>query len=164
MNAPRNWHRAAVVAALVLYGGFCSAWAAELLILERSQSARPEIVTVIEKLPAQTVRARFPVLLEVKWGYKSLPNGMPTEEELGRARLFYAELDRIVGESGMHAMTRTGDGGRTMYYYVENAERHTGAIRQFFDAQPPVSVKVTARAEADWSSVREVLSALKPRG
>jgi hypothetical protein len=86
---------------------------------------------------------------------------MPTEESLAKARELYSALDRIIGASGMYAMSRTGDGGRTMYYYVEDATAHRDAIRRYFDAQPPISLKVTARDEPDWHSVRKVLDAVK---
>jgi len=99
------------------------------------------------------------MLLEIRWGYKGLPNGLPTEDELIFARTLYTGLDRIVGGHGMHAMTRTGDGGRTMYYYVDDAAKLQGAIRELFDAQPSMSVKVVARDDPNWDTVREVLSA-----
>jgi len=155
--------RAAAVAVAVLLWSLGVAWAAEgWLVLERSGTAQqPEVVSIIDKMPAQSTLVRFPVLLEVRWGYKALPNGMPVEEELVHARELYAGLDRIIGEGGVHAMTRTGDCERTMYYYVDSAERHAVAIREFFDAQPPISVRVTARSEADWASVRKVLNAIK---
>jgi len=152
-----------VAVSAVLLWSLGVAWAADgWLILERSGTAQlPEIVSVIDKMPAQSTLAKFPVLLEVKWGYKALPNGMPTEEELAHARELYAGLERIIGEGGLHAMTRTGDCERTMYYYVASAERHAAAIREFFDAQPPIAVRVIARTEADWVSVRKVLDAIK---
>jgi hypothetical protein len=161
MNAIRRPLRLFVATAVLLCGLGGTFAADAWLILERSGTTQPEIVSVVKELPALSVRLKFPVLLEVKWGYKALPNGMPVEEELARAKEFYAGLDRIVGGNGIHAMTRTGDGGRTMYYYVESADSHAVAIRKFFDAQPPVSVKVTARAEADWASIRKVLDAVK---
>jgi hypothetical protein len=161
MNA--IWHPVRVLAATAaLFCGLGSTSAAEgWLILERSGTAQPEVISVVKELPMPSVQVKFPVLLEVKWGYKALPNGMPVEEELARAKVLYGGLDRIVGEKGIHAMTRTGDGGRTMYYYVEGAEGHAGAIREFFDAQPAIFVKITASKEADWVSVRKVLDAVK---
>jgi hypothetical protein len=157
------WHplRASAAAAFLCCGLGGTSAAEGWLILERSGTAQREIVSVVKELPAPAVLAKFPVLLEVKWGYKALPNGMPVEEELARAKMIYGGLDRIIGEKGIHAMTRTGDGGRTMYYYVQSAERHAAAISEFFEAQPPISVKVTARDEADWASVRKVLDAVK---
>ena len=145
-----------------LFGGCQSQPPAESwLVLERTATDKPEIVSVIRRLPSPEMQARFPVLLEIAWGYKSLPNGLPTEDELVFARTLYAGLDKIIGPLGIHAMTRTGDGGRTMYYYVTDAESPRKGIRELFDAQPSISVKVVAREDPDWQRVREVLSAVK---
>jgi len=131
------------------------------LILERTSRPAPEIVSVVAKLPSSEVRARLPILLEVAWGYRGLDNGLPTEEEIATGRAIYAGLDKIVEGRGAHVMTRTGDGGRTMYYYVDDPAKLEHAIREFFDAQPPVSVKVTARPDPAWDYVREVLDAVR---
>ena len=84
------------------------------LVLER-KGGTPEIVTVVGKLPAPAVRARFPTLLRVAWGYAALPNGMPTEGELVRGRELYSNLDRIIGQGGIYVMSCTGDGRRTIW-------------------------------------------------
>jgi len=97
--------------------------------------------------------------MDLRATFRSTRNGLPTEDELIFARTLYTGLDRIVGGHGMHAMTRTGDGGRTMYYYVDDAAKLQGAIRELFDAQPSMSVKVVARDDPNWDTVREVLSA-----
>lgn len=131
------------------------------LVLERTATRTPEIVTVLRSLPEPSVRRKFPILLVISWGYQALPNGMPTEQELARARQLYSALDRIVGTAGMYAMSRTGDGGRTMYYYVENASDQVDAIRQYFDSQPPISIKVTVDREPGWSTIQSVLDAVK---
>jgi hypothetical protein len=131
------------------------------LVLERTGTKAPEIVTVIRALPPLTVRARFRVLLQISWGYQPLTNGMPAEQELAKARELYSALDRIIGTRGMYAMSRTGDGGRTMYYYVEDVAAQREAIRRYFDAQAPLSIKVTARDEPGWDSVRKVLDAAR---
>lgn len=130
------------------------------LVLER-KGGTPEMVTVLGKLPALAKRARFPTLLTVAWGYAALPNGMPTEDELVRAHELYSNLDRILGQGGVYAMTRTGDGGRTVYYYVRDVATHSEAIRHYFDSLPPISVKVTARDEPGWDSVKEVLDGVR---
>jgi hypothetical protein len=95
------------------------------------------------------------------WGYASLPNGLPTEEEWIRARDLSTALDRIIGVGGVHAMTRSGDDGRTHYYYVEDAAAHAKALREYFDSLPPISMKIVARDEPGWESVREVLEGVK---
>lgn len=131
------------------------------LVLERTGSGRPETINVVRDLPAAPTRAKFPVLLEVAWRYKSLPNGMPAAEESALGKRLFESLDEIIGANGVHVMTITGDGTRTMSYQVENAERHARALKAFFDALPPVSVNVRARDEPDWETVREVLKAIK---
>lgn len=131
------------------------------LILERSYREQPEIVSVLRSLPSVDVRNRFPVLLEIAWGYRSQPNGLPTDDEILYGRTLYFELDRILGSGGLHAMTRTGDGGRTIYYYVSNSEFFREPIRKFFDSQPPISVKVSVRDDPMWATVRGVLGAVR---
>lgn len=131
------------------------------VVLERSGTGRPEIVLVRREVPGPTVRDRFPVLLLVQWGYDSLRSGMPTEQEIERGRELYSALDRIIGSGGIYAMSRTGDGGRSIYYYVSDAGSHADALRRYFDSLPPISVRVEARDEPDWHSVREVLDAIK---
>lgn len=127
------------------------------LVLERQGAKSPEIVTVLAVLPAPEVRAKFPVLLQVSWGYATLANGLPTEDEIVRGRDLYANLDRIVGARGIYAMSRTGGGGRTMYYYVASPGDHA-ALRQYFDSLPPISVKLTQYSDPEWNPVREVLN------
>lgn len=131
------------------------------LILERNSSKQPEIVSVIRDLPSTETQQRFPVLLEIMWGYEALPNGLPAEGDLILARKLYAGLDALVGEQGVHAMTRTGGGSRTMYYYVRATGALDKSVRAFFDAHPPISVKVVASKDPDWQQIREVLSAIQ---
>lgn len=90
-----------------------------------------------------------------------MPNGLPTEDELVFARTLDVEMDRIVGKDGLHAMIRTGDGGRTIYYYVANVDPIRDSVRKFFDAAPPISVIVSVRQDRRWSAVREVLEAIR---
>jgi hypothetical protein len=117
-------------------------------------------VSVIAKLPSSKTRRQFPRLLKVAWAYKGLPDGLPTEDEIVYGRTLYAGLDRILGLHGMHAMTRTGDGGRTMYYYVDYAANLQRAVSEFFDTQPAMSVEVTAREDPEWTQVQQVLNAV----
>jgi len=70
-------------------------------------------------------------------------------------------MTNIIGKDGLHAMTRTGDGGRTIYYYVANVDPIRNSVINFFNAQPPISVKVSAEPDPDWSAVQEVLDAIK---
>lgn len=147
--------------AMILVAGV-SASAEELWqILERRSTPNPEIVSVLQALPGPAVRGEYPFLLIIVWGYRALPNGLPTDEALSDARALYAGLDAIVAGTGLHAMTRTGGGRRTMYYYVRDVAPLRDAIRDFFDAQPPLSVVVSTREEADWDTVREVLDAIR---
>ena len=129
--------------------------------MERNSNKQPEIVSVILELPNKDIQQRFPVLLEIMWGYEALPNGLPTERELILARKLYEGLDSLVGKQGVHAMTRTGGGGRTMYYYVKEAGTLNKGIHNFFNAYPPISVKVIAGKDPAWQRIRETLSAIK---
>lgn len=131
------------------------------VVLGRSGTEKPEVVLVRRDLPTASIRDRFPVLLRIQWGYDALPNGMPTEQEIERGREIYSALDRLIGNSGIYAMSRTGDGGRTIYYYVSDPASHAVALRSYFDSLPPISVRVIARDEPDWHSIREVLGAAK---
>lgn len=131
------------------------------LILERNSSKQREIVSVIRDLPSTDIQQKFPILLEIMWGYEALPNGLPTERELIYARKLYSGLDSLVGEQGIHALTRTGGGGRTMYYYVREAESLSKGVWAFFDAQPPISVKISTSKDPNWQRVRDILSAIK---
>lgn len=130
MKPPKLWHLPLVLSASLICAGLVgcqSPHPESWLILERTSQLDPEIVSVISRLPNGETRRRFPVLLEVRWGYKGLPNGLPTEDEIIFGRTLYAGLDTIMGTHGVHAMTRTGDGGRTMYYYVDKpSEAATG--------------------------------------
>ncbi len=58
-------------------------------------------------------------------------------------------------------MTRTGDGQRTMSYYVDNPDEHMAAMKKFFDALPPLKLEVRARDEPGWDTVRGVRAAIK---
>lgn len=142
-------------------GAALAADAQNWLTLERVGTAKPETLAVARDLPDQPARERLPVLIEVRWAYKALANGMPTEDELALGKRLDAGLDGIFGARGMRVVTRTGDGGRTMYFHVDDAERHAGAIKRFFDSLPAVSVQVRARDEPDWETVREIRAAIK---
>ena len=131
------------------------------LVLKRVSGGSPEIVSVVRAIPSADIRGRFPVRMEVAWGYEALPNGLPTEKELVRGRTIYAELDRIVGGNGVHAMTKTGDGGRTMYYYITNIEPLREALLRYFDSQPPLSVKVSTLPDPHWSALQCVLDGVR---
>lgn len=133
----------------------------EWLVLERRNAQPREIVSVLAVLPGPEVRASYPVLLRLTWSYAARADGMPTEEEIIRGRELYANLDRVIGQAGVFAMSRTGAGCRTMFYYVASADAHTNAIRDYFDSLPPISVEVTRRPEPGWDSVREVLDGLR---
>jgi hypothetical protein len=129
------------------------------LVMERSNTEDPEIVLVRLNFPSASVRSKYPNLLRVEWGYASLPNGMPTAEEIERGKALYSALEEIVGTDGVHAMTRTGDGGRTIYYYVKDPMQHSEKLRRYFDSLPPISVRIVGRHEPGWDSVRTVLDA-----
>lgn len=131
------------------------------VVLGRSGTERPEVVLVRRDLPIVSIRNRFPVLLRIEWGFDALPNGMPTEQEVERGREIYSALDRLIGNGGIYAMSRTGDGGRTIYYYVSDPTSHAGGLRTYLDSLPSISVRVIARDEPDWHSIREVLGAAK---
>jgi hypothetical protein len=153
--------RLAAIALSLFMGAAAAADRQGWLVLERVGTDQPEILSVVRELPAPAVRQKFPVLVEVKWGYKALANGMPAEGELALGDRLYDALDGIFGAGGVHVMTRTGDGARWMYYYVDNAERHGEAIRNFFQSLPPMPVQVQARDEPDWETVVEVRDAIK---
>lgn len=68
------------------------------------------------------------------------------------ARLLALALSLCMGAAmdGLHVMTVTGDGARTMTDQIDSAERHAGALQAFFEALPAVSVAVRARDEPDF--------------
>ena len=131
------------------------------LVLKRVGAGKPETLSVTRELPGEAARAKLPMLVEVLWQYKALPDGMPAESEQALGKRLYDGLDEIFGAQGVHVMTRTGDGGRTMYYYVADAERHATQIKKFFDGMPPFSVQIRARDEPDWETVREIRASIK---
>ena len=99
--------------------------------------------------------------MEIVWGYQSLPNGMPTEESLIHARSLYTGLDQAIGTNGIYVMSRTGGGGRTIYYYVHSVAHTSSAIHNFLDGQPSISVKVSASDDPSWAIVRNVVASTK---
>jgi hypothetical protein len=164
MKSQHLWFRPLLLCATLICAGLTGcqnlhpeSW----LIIERTSQPHPEIVSVARNVPTPETRHRLPLRLEVRWGYKGLPNGLPTEEEIIFGRTLSAGLDKIVDGHGIHAMTRTGDGGRTMYYYVDHRAQLQDAIREFFDAQPPISAKVLISQDPDWETVHRVLNAIK---
>jgi hypothetical protein len=163
VNATGRRVRALAVAALasLSMAAATAADRSDWLILERVGADKPETLTVARELPSLPARAKFPVLVEVIWGYKALPNGMPADGELPLGARFHEALDGIFGTGGVHVMTRTGESQRTMYYYVDNPDRHADALKKFFDALPPLKLEIRARDEPDWDTVREVREAIK---
>jgi|TARA_Y100000296_G_scaffold77872_1_gene99886 hypothetical protein len=85
------------------------------LLLERDNRGNKEIVTVLDSLPAEDIRIKYPQILSITWGYRPLPNWLPAEQEITWSRLLYSALDRILGQDGYYAISRTGSGSRTMY-------------------------------------------------
>jgi hypothetical protein len=157
----RSFARLLALAASLWIGAAVAADRDNWLVLQSVGPGKPEILNVARDLPDAAGRAKFPVLVEVLWQYKSLANGMPAESEAALGKRLYDGLDAVFGAQGVHVMTRTGDGGRTMYYYVANPERHAAQIKAFFDGLPPFSVQVRARDEPEWETVREVREAVK---
>ena len=131
------------------------------LILERSVLGNNEVTTVLSSLPSKDVRTTYPQLLSIAWGFESLSNGMPTEPEIARGRILYAAFDQILGQDGIYAMSRTGNGGRTIYYYVKNFSNHSSALKEYLDSLPAISIKVSLHDEPRWNSVFDVLKNVK---
>jgi hypothetical protein len=126
-------------------------------ILQGEENGRKIVVSVINRLPDLEIRARSPTLLKVQWGYQDNESGMPSEEEIALMHSLEDGLYRIVTGQGIHAMNRTGNGGRTWFFYVGNVEALRIPIKDFFDAQEPMSIKVSAEQDAEWSRISEVL-------
>jgi hypothetical protein len=131
------------------------------LVLERHNRGNVEIVTVLDSLPAEDIRINYPQLLSVTWGYKPLRNGLPTEQEIARGRLLYAAFDRIFGQDGYYAISRTGSGGRSIHYYVRNFQSHSAALKEYLDSLSPISVKVSLSDEPRWNSVSDILNSVE---
>lgn len=131
------------------------------LLLERDSRGNKEIVTVLDSLPAEDIRIKYPQILSVTWRYRSLPNWLPTEQEITRGRLLYSALDRILGQDGYYAISRTGSGSRTMHYYVRNFQNHSAALKQYLDSLPPISIEVSLRDEPRWDSVSDILESIE---
>jgi hypothetical protein len=127
-------------------------------MLERSGGAHPEFVAVIGDIPESAERHKYPHLFTIKWGYEANPNGLPTEAALIQGRTLYKGLDQVFGNDAVFALSRTGNGGRTMYYYASSTSKQASALKQYFDAMPPISVSVSVAKQPEWESVREVLS------
>ena len=161
LTVARACARLLAIAALLWAGAATAADRDNWLVLKSVGAGKPETFTVARDLPGPAARAKFPELVEVQWEYKALPDGTPAEGEQAMGKRLFDGLDEVFGAGGVHVMTRTGYGSRTMYYYVENAERHAGQIKKFFDGLPPFSVQVRAREEPDWETVREVREAIK---
>ncbi|WP_432419675.1 DUF695 domain-containing protein [Herbaspirillum aquaticum] len=131
------------------------------LLLERDNRGNKEIVTVLDSLPAQDIRIKYPQILSVTWGYRSLPNWLPTEQEITRGRLLYSALDTILGQDGYYAISRTGSGSRTMHYYVRNLQNHSAALKEYLDSLQPISIEVSLRDELRWDSVSDILESIE---
>lgn len=87
---------------------------------------------------------------------------MPSESEIVNRRDIEDGISRIVGTRGTLAMTRTGNGGCVWLYYVDNVDSIVDPIKDFFDAQPPLSVRVSRQHDEDWKSVSKLLAATAP--
>ncbi len=131
------------------------------LIAEREGLGSPEILTTLEFLPDKEIRAKYPHLLSIAWGYESLQNGLPTESEILKGRNLYSSFDKILGSDGIWAMTLTGDGGRTMHYYVRDFENHAPGLRAYLDSLPPISIKVSLRNDVDWEFLRKAICSIR---
>lgn len=131
------------------------------LVLKRPGPGSDEVITVLNSLPSEDVRTNYPQLLSIAWGFESLPNGLPTEPEIARGRILYTAFDQILGQDGIYAMSRTGNGGRTIYYYVKNFSNHSSALKEYLDSLPAISIKVSLHDEPQWNSVFDVLKNVK---
>jgi hypothetical protein len=132
------------------------------LMLKRNGEARPEFVAVIGDMPNRVQRHKYPHLFTIKWGYEASQNGLPTEAALLQGRTLYKELDQVFGNKAVFALSRTGNGGRTMYYYASSASKQAKALRQYFDAGDAISVSVSVEKQPEWESVQEVLKQVSP--
>jgi hypothetical protein len=129
------------------------------LILEKKNSeAGPEFVSVIGEIPKKAERQKYSYLFIIKWGYESNSDGLPTEAALIKGRALYKDLDRVFGSNAVFALSRTGGGGRTMYYYASNSSKQGTALKQYFESGPPISIHISVTKQPEWSEVHEVLS------
>lgn len=129
------------------------------LILEKNNSgARPEFVSVIGEMPKKADRQKYSYLFIIKWGYEANPDGLPTEASLIKGRALYKELDQVFGSNAIFALSRTGGGGRTMYYYASNSAKPGAALKQYFESGQPISISISVTKQPGWSEVHEVLS------
>jgi hypothetical protein len=134
------------------------------LVLEQSNgNARAEFISVISELPKRADRQKYSHLFIIKWGYEANPNGLPTEAALIKGRTLYKELDRVFGGEAVFALSRTGGGGRTMYYYASSTSKLGTALKRHFESSPPISISVSAIEQPEWSAVHEVLSQVTER-
>lgn len=131
------------------------------LFLERDNRGNKEIVTVLDSLPAEDIRIKYPQILSVTWGYRSLPNWLPTEQETTWSRLLYSAFDRILGQDGYYAISHTGSGSRTMYYYVRNFQNHSAALKEYLDSLQTISIEVSLRDEPRRDSVSDILESIE---
>jgi hypothetical protein len=134
------------------------------LILEKNDSvSNVEFLSVIDEMPKRAVRHKYPHLFIIKWGYEANPDGLPTEAAMIKGRTLYKELDRVFGSNAVFALSRTGGGGRTMYYYASNSAKQGAALKQYFKSGPPISIGITVATQPDWSDVQQVLSQVVER-
>jgi hypothetical protein len=131
-------------------------------VILRSTATPREIVLVRERLPTEAVRAKYPVLLRITWVFESsTADGLPTEAESERGKQISTVLEQLIERDGVFAMSRTVAGARSMYYYVKQPTAHSEDLRRYFDSMPPIHVRITARDEPGWDSMRKVLDGIR---
>ena len=137
-----------------------SAQSEQWLVLETVEGGRPVIVSAPKQFPNAATRESYPWVTSIDWPYPVRDRGMPGDALLDQMLKFEEEVERAVMATGRGrlAMTRTGNGLREWTYYVKERSVAEVEIASVVKASAPATVTFSVRKEAEWTSLRDVLS------
>jgi hypothetical protein len=118
------------------------------------------IVSAPRQFPNAPTRESYPWVTSIDWPYPVRDRGMPGDELLDQMLKFEEELERVVVSKGLGrlALTRTGNGLREWTYYVKERSVAEIDIASVVKASAPATASFAVRKEADWATLRDVLS------
>ena len=130
------------------------------LVLETVEGGRPVIVSAPRQFPNGPTRETYPWVTSIDWPYALRDRGMPGDALLDQMLRLEEEVERVVMSKGLGrlAITRTGNGLREWTYYVKERSVAEVEIASVLKASAPAAVTFSVRKEAEWTTLREILS------
>ncbi|HWU69760.1 MAG TPA: DUF695 domain-containing protein [Pseudoxanthomonas sp.] len=134
----------------------------------RAQFEDDDLDTVIRfrtEMPSENVRLAHPVMMIIKWPYKTKKDGMPRQADIDRMSAFEDELEVAIEAPllGIPVACLTGNGRRTWRHFVADPKTFKAALQPLLAAHAPEPFLFKQVKDAKWEGLKELLPLLECR-